>query len=404
MLLHSRHIFTELGEIDGVIEIENGRIVRIAEGDADGARDLGELTVIPGIFDTHNHGTQGYSLLDGEDKVFVGGLRGYMRGAASEGVTLIFPTFFSSTGVGPRTLELVALAAREADEKPCGARIGGLHFEGPFLNRVGEHGVRPEPLEIDLEFVRNTIRAANGKLRLMGVAPELPHSSELIHILTENGVAAAITHSDCDSTAARAAYDEGVTVATHLFNVMTGLHHRNVGGAGAAILDDRVFCEIICDGLHVCNDMLKILFMLKPTEKIMMISDCTGYSGAPAGTYKGFLRHSGTVIVDEQGFVREPGGRLRGSSKPVIYGIKNLVRNVGIPMEQALRCAALNPCVKYGWADRKGSLSVGKDADFVIIDSDFNVRETWLEGEKIYDCAEKNGIFNKETLNCLVRD
>ncbi|MEG1305302.1 MAG: amidohydrolase family protein, partial [Oscillospiraceae bacterium] len=326
-------------------------------------------------------------------------LRGYLKGVASEGVTLVFPTLFSALGVGENTLEVISLIAKVADGEIDGAKIGGIHFEGPYLNRVGEKGTRTEPLKIDVDFVKKIIESAGGKLRLMGLAPELPNSDKLIALLVENGVSAAFTHTDCLSEEAFAAFDKGITVATHLCNVMVGIHHRDVGGLGAAILDERVWCELICDGLHVTNNMIKLILRAKPNDHVMMISDCTGYSGAPVGTYNEFLGGSGTVIVDDKGFVREPGGRLRGSSKPVLYGIKNLTENIGLSMEEALKLSSLNPCKKYGYDATKGSLKEGKDADFVIIDDGFNALETFVGGKKVFDRkTEGDKIFNNELL------
>jgi len=404
MILRSRRIYAEYGLVDGFIEIENGVIRRIGSGDCPGARDIGELRIIPGIFDTHIHGTQGYSLWDD-----VSGpecdLQGFLKGAASEGVTLVFPTLFSATGDGEKALELLSAIGEQAGRPQDGATVAGIHFEGPYLNRVGEKGKRTPPAPIRLDLAKRMIEASKGQLRLMGVAPELPGAYELISLLLENGVNAAMTHSDCTSKEAFAAFEQGVSVATHLCNVMVGIHHRDVGGLGAALLDERVSCELICDGLHVCNDMLKLVIRAKGPDGIMMISDCTGYSGAPAGIYTGFPAHDEPIIVDEQGFVREPGGRLRGSSKPVLYGIGNLVENLGLDMGLVLRLAALNPCRRYGFGDRKGSLLPGKDADFVIISEDYRALETYAGGRKIFDRAlEGDRVFNQKLLENYRRE
>lgn len=404
MILRSRRIYTEYGPVDGFVEINNGVITRIGHGDCEGARDLGDLRIIPGIFDTHVHGTQGYSLWDDVMQNNCD-LKGFLKGVASEGVTLVFPTLFSATGDGDKAIDLIRLIASETGKEQDGATVAGVHFEGPYLNRVGEKGTRPKPGVIHLETVEKMLEAGQGQLKLMGVAPELPQAHELIDLLLEHGAKAAMTHSDCTSKEAFAAFERGVSVATHLCNVMVGIHHRDVGGLGAALLDDRVSCELICDGLHVCNDMLKLVLRTKPADKIMMISDCTGYSGAPAGTYFEFPASDTPIIVDAQGFVREPGGRLRGSSKPVLYGIGNLVENVGLDINVVLRLAALNPCRKYGFGDRKGSLLPGKDADFVIISDDYQALETYVGGRKVFDrAAEGDSIFNQNLLNTLRRE
>lgn len=402
MRIHSKRIYTESGAVDGVLTAENGRITAIGNGEAD--IDVGDMRIIPGIFDTHNHGTQGYTLWDDGGSDFGDNLDGYLKGLASEGVTSIFPTLFSASSIDDTTLNAISDIASYVGKDNDGAGVMGIHFEGPYLNRVGEKGTRTEPQKIDLDFVQKIIDSARGHLVLMGHAPELPDSDRLEKLLIDNGVNVAFTHTDCNSEQAFAAFDRGTSVATHLCNVMVGMHHRDVGGLGAAILDDRVSCELICDGLHVCNNMIKLILRAKDNGKIMMISDCTGYSGAPVGTYSGFLGHSGEVIVDADGFVREPGGRLRGSSKPVLYGIKNLVENIGVPLSHALELSSLNAARRYGFADRKGSLAVGKDADFVVIDDAYNAVQTYVRGRRVYDRAtEQNGIFNRAMLSFKIK-
>lgn len=405
MWIRSTRIYTEDGLLDGWMRIENGKIIQLGKGEKEDATNFGDLRVIPGIFDTHIHGTQGYTMWEeGEGGDIDFQLDGFLKGVASEGVTLVLPTLFSATGDGEGALDVLKKTADRVGKPQNGANVAGVHFEGPYLNRVGEKGLRPKTPTINLDFVRQAIEAGGGHLRLMGLAPELPQSYELIKLLTKNGVIAAFTHSDCNSSQAFAAFDQGITVATHLCNVMTGIHHRDVGGLGASLLDERVSCELICDGLHVSNPMIEIVMRAKPHEKLMLISDCTGYSGAPSGTYQGFLGHSGEVIVDDLGFVREPGGRLRGSSKPVLYGIWNLVENIGLEIEDALRMAALVPARKYGFGDKKGSLKIGKDADFVVISDDYKALETYVEGRRVFERAsEGDQIFNQQMLKHLLR-
>lgn len=397
MKLRSRRIYAESGVVDGVLDVRNGTIARIEPGDDPDARDVGDLAIIPGIFDTHNHGTQGYALWPSPD--FAAQLDGYLKALASEGVTSVFPTLFGGADRGELTLRAIEAIAVRVESPISGAQALGIHYEGPYLNRVGEKGTRSPAPVIDLGFVREVIQAARGHLRTMGLAPELPGSGALIALLLENGVTAAFTHSDCNAQEAFAAFDNGIRVATHLCNVMTGIHHRDVGGLGASLLDDRVSCELICDGLHVSNDMLRLVLRAKAHEKLLMISDCTGYSGAPAGTYDGLLGNEGVVIVGEDGIVREPGGRLRGSSKPVLYGIGNLVRHCGVPLEEAVRLASLYPAQCYGFGAQKGCLRPGMNADFALIDADFIAQQSYVGGELVFDrTTEGERVFNPALL------
>lgn len=406
MKYRSTRIVAAGGLVDGYIEIENRRFKGVFMGDCRGAVDLGNAMILPGLFDTHIHGTQGFLPCEGDGGDSEISLDGFLKGAASEGVTLIFPTLYGYEAHGEVDIEAVRQLAAYAKKTSdyAGAKVAGIHYEGPYLHRVGEGGADIPAAVIDLDFVKRMLDAADGSFKLMGLAPELPHSRELIELLVANGVTAAFAHTDCDSAAAFQSFDDGITVATHLCNVMVGIHHRDVGGLGAALLDDRIYTELICDGMHVCNNMLKLLLRAKPHDHIMLVSDCTGYSGAPGGRYESFWGDDGEIYIDKHGFVREKSGRIRGSSKSAMYGIRNLVENVGVPLYEAVRLASENPCRKYGIKER-GSITAGNYADFSVVDSDFNVMLTFVEGEKVYDAAAEAGnIFNKKLLAKRIGD
>ena len=282
MKLYSRRVYTASGCKAATIEIEGGRIVSVAEGacPAD-AVNYGEMRIIPGIFDTHNHGTSGFDLMEtgtdfSERKAIV---RGYLKGLAAQGTVNIFPTVSDAEGI-----RAVAEVARETVD---GANVLGIHSEGPWLSRVGEKGVRTPWPEVSIDAARELVEAGGGMLRLMALAPEIPGIDEVIDYLLSAGVTVAAAHSDNTYEAAHAAYGRGISVATHTGNVMTDMHHRDIGGLGAALTDSRVMCEVICDGMHICNDMLGIYFRIKDYGHFMMISDCTALSGAEPGVYDG---------------------------------------------------------------------------------------------------------------------
>lgn len=387
MKIHSTRIYMADGCKSGTLTIEGKKIVAFTPGCDPEAVDYGDLRIIPGPFDTHNHGTCGYDPGYGETEAErKASVKGYLKGLASQGTVNIFPT------VTPP--EAIAAVAAVHDEGPQdGATILGIHSEGPWLNRVGEKGVRGACPPVTLDAARAMVDMGRGHLRLVALAPELPGMEAVIDFFLSRGVTVAAAHSDNQYRAAMAAYDRGVSVATHTGNVMTGMHHRDVGGLGAALLNDGVECEVICDGLHICNEMLKIYFRIKSPERFMMISDCTPLSGAPAGRYKGFDPGM-DLNVTAEGFVLSDTGRLMGSSQPVLFDIGNLVNHVGVPLETCLRMACLNPARKYGFADRKGSIAVGKDADFVVISDDYKAQATYAMGRKVYDRALEGEIFN----------
>lgn len=391
MRLYSSRVSTASGCKSAVIEIDGAVIKSVEETPVcpPDAVDYGSMRIIPGVFDTHNHGTKGFDLMmHGDDRARHECVCGYLRGLASQGVTSVFPTISD-----PMMMRVVAHAARDGAGR--GAAIAGIHAEGPWLSRVGEKGVRTGWPEVSLDTARQMVEASEGMLKLVALAPEIPGIDALVSFFLEQGVTVAAAHSDNTYAAAKVAYDRGISVATHTGNVMTDMHHRDVGGLGAALLNDRVMCEVICDGMHVCNEMLDIYFRIKSPRFFMMISDCTAFSGAPAGRYSNSMVSEMTVT--DSGFVLSDTGRLMGSSQPVLFGIGNLVDHVGIPLEQCLEMACLNPARTYG-CTHKGAIASGMDADMVVVSDGWQAEATYVSGCKVYDRSADGEVFNEAFL------
>lgn len=374
--IYSKNIYLKNGKIEGSICIENGKIVEITNDIHENAKRYDGYKIIPGIIDTHNHGAYGWSMMDHPSKEEV---NEFLKAIASQGVTTVFPTTFPSVN------EIGVEGILEAGG--VGATIGGIHFEGPFLHRVGEKGVPVPKIDIDLEVAKNIIEACQGKLKVMGHAPELTNSKELIELLLKNNVKAAITHTNANATIAKRAFDDGITVSTHTGNVMTGIHHRDVGTLGMVLIDDRIMCEMICDGMHLSLDMVQLILKTVGYDRVMMISDCTQLSGLKPGVY-------GDIIVSEDGFVKTKAGRLVGSSQPVLKGIENLVEKLNVPLEKVIQMSSYNQAKFYN-LENKGYLDIGMDADFVIIDHDYSVIETYVLGKSVYKKGETEIKFNE---------
>ncbi|MBR2826000.1 MAG: amidohydrolase family protein [Erysipelotrichaceae bacterium] len=395
MIIHSRRVYTSEGEKDVFLRIEGRKIVEIMnEYDGDDVIDYSDHRIIPGIFDTHNHGTMGYGFMGVEKEKFAENLKGYLKGLAAQGVTSIFPTV---------PVEAIKTVADGMKEEQDGATIVGIHSEGPWLNRVGEKGVKTGWPEVSLETAKRMVEDGQGHLRLVAIAPEIPGIDPIIDYFLSQGITIAFAHSDDTYEEARKHLEGRFTVATHLGNVMSGLHHRDIGGLGACLQNENMTYEIICDGMHISNPMLKLYFMIHDYHRFMMISDCSQMAGAPVGRYKSMM--VGAVMnVTEQGFVLTDTGRLMGSSKPVLYGIGNLVENLHIPLETVIRMSSLNPCIKYGLADHKGSIAVYKDADLAVISDDYQAIATYAEGRKVYDRETEGDVFNKEFVKAYKLD
>jgi len=393
MRIHSNRIYTVDGCKAGVLTIEDGKFVAFEENGTACDVDYTNYRIIPGIFDTHNHGTCGYDptgsgLTDSE--AIKHNVRMYLKGCASQGTVNVFPTVMGVQGV--KEIYEVSL------EKNNGAKILGIHSEGPWLNRVGEKGIKTGWPTVDINVAKAMYENSNGTLHLVGLATEIPGMDEIIEYFLSKGVTLAAAHSDNQFKAANEGYDKGLSVATHTGNVMTGLHHRDLGGLGAALMRDDVTCEVICDGMHICNDMLKLYFKVKDYDKFVMISDCTPLSGAATGRYSAYGMD---VNVTAEGFVLTDTGRLMGSSQPVLFGIGNLVEKVGVPMETVLKMACLNPAIKYGYSETKGTIEVGKDADFCVISDDYKALNTYSCGKEVYNREKEGTIFNSAYIEGL---
>ena len=394
MIIYSKKIYVQNTLKAGFLEIENGKIKRFyddKEYNFEPDLDYSEYMIVPGIFDTHNHGGFGIRIdIASEEEI-----RLYLKGLASVGVTEVFPTTSNS-----EAMKKIAKIVKEGYE---GAKIMGIHSEGPWGARVGEKGVNTGYPEVDLDYAKEMVESSEGLLKLVDIAPEINNAQKAIEYFLANGVTVGMYHTNANYAQACRGIDWGISVVTHLCNVMTGLHHRDVGVLGCGLLRDELDCEIICDGLHVCNDMLNLILKIKDNDHLMMVSDNVQYCGAPAGRYLGINAAEGSdrkyINVTEEGFVLSDSGRLSGSSKPVIYGVKNIHQNLGMPLEKIIPMYSANPNRKYGFLDHKGSLENGKDADFIVIDKEFTVLYTYIEGRKVYDNKLEGVIFDKHFLD-----
>lgn len=387
--IKSSRIYFEDGIKDGILVIDKGKIAGFLSKDAtvDDVVDYGDLRIIPGICDTHNHGTYGYDLderFNNDEKKIKQNLRNYLKALTYEGVTSGLPT----------VTRCIKEMAEVKEEGYHGAAILGLHSEGPYLSRVGEGGRPEDHPDVDMEFVKKMWEDSNGLLKLVAMAPEIEDSDKARDYWLSKGVKLAYAHSDLKAEGARKAIDSGYRVSTHTSNVMVGIHHRDIGGLGVMLTDPRVECEVICDGLHVSLDFIDLMFRIKDKSRFMMISDSVSLAGIAPGRYdQGWFT---PLNVSEEGFVRDDDGRLLGSSKSVLYGIGNLVEKLHIPLEEVIKMSSLNPCTYYGFGDTKGSIKIGKDADIVVISDDYKALATYVEGEKVFDSSLEERVFNPE--------
>lgn len=417
-------IYAAAGKVDGYLLVANGRIAAIEPGPVPAALagveriDLPNARLIPGLIDLHIHGAGGWPV-EGAD---ADGLCQLARYLAAFGVTGFLPT---ASAYPLAELEALARATRTAmaagsradyrpltdDDRPWttghddgasfirtatsdGAAILGLHLEGPFLNPAQKGAMNinhfRSPSIPDMERL---LQAGGGAVRRVTLAPELPGALELIRYLADRGVAVAGGHTDATFAETQAGIEAGVRIANHTYNAMRGLHHREPGALGAYLVDDRVTCEVICDLRHVHPGALALLLRAVGPERMALISDAIPAAGMTPGHYRLYGRD---LYIDEEGFSKLANGTIAGSTKLMLDGLRNLVEQMGLPWEAAVRMAALIPAGLIGLADRKGSLAVGKDADMVAIGPGWQVEWTLVEGRVAWRPGDTAPALNPE--------
>ena len=333
------------------------------------------LTLLPGFIDVHTHGALGFEVMDA-DVDGLGRMAGFL---ARHGVTSFLPTTW--TGARDRTLAaLESIAEAMRRPRPQGtARILGAHMEGPYLNpvRAGAqdpaHMAPPEPGELE-RFLDL------GIVRLMTIAPELPANAAALDELTRRGITASAGHTDATYEQMVAAVDRGVRHATHTYNAMRPLHHRDPGTVGACLTIDALRCELIADGHHVAPAAIDALFRARGRDAVVLVSDAVRPTGLPDGDYR--LDHRTVQLRD--GAVRLPDGGLAGSVLTLDRALRNLAAATGHDPAELWPAASANAAESIGVADRKGRLDAGMDADLVLLDGEATVQAVLVEGEPAY--------------------
>ncbi len=366
----------------GVVLCEDGRISFVGSSNeaqpepASLIINAKEKIVMPGFIDTHFHGSGG-------DDVMANGAQGIRR--ISRALLRFGTTAYLATTIAARHEELMrsieeTIAAEEDD--PLAAEILGLHIEGPYIN-VKFKGAQPEWGIRDPNFdeCHQLLDAAAGRIKIMTIAPELPGGLEMIRMLKSAGVVASVGHSEADYDTALAAIDAGATRATHLFNAMSGVHHRKPGLAAAVLNEPGICAEMICDGVHVNPRMVSLAWKAKGRDGLALVTDATAAQGVGDGTY---------TLGDFQIQVRGPlctlmdGVTIAGSVLTMNLGVGNAIAFTGMSLIDAAQTASLAPAQACGVADRKGSIEVGKDADIAILYPDFSVAQTTRAGVVAY--------------------
>ncbi|MFC7327583.1 N-acetylglucosamine-6-phosphate deacetylase [Marinactinospora rubrisoli] len=371
VLVTNARLVTPDGVQDGWLRAERGRIAALGAGappDGAGGTDLGGRWVLPGGVDIHVHGGAGAAFTDADPEL----ARGIVEFNRRNGVTSVVGGLVAATPED--TLRQIAALAELADS----GELAGIYLEGPFIarSRCGAHD--PALLrEPDLREFDRMLKAGRGHVRMITVAPELPGALELIRAATGQGVVAAVGHTDAEYDTARAAFDAGATVATHLFNAMRPLHHREPGPIAAALGDERVTVELINDGVHVHPAAVRMAFRAAGPERVALVTDAMAATGLGDGEYTlGRLRvrvAGGRAIVVET-------GAIASSTIVLPDAIRRAVAEVGVPVEAAARAASTVPARALGLPG-VGELRAGYRADLLVLDEDLATAGVLAGGE-----------------------
>lgn len=382
--LSARQLFTPLERIDNpVLAIEDGIVAAVGPREAvaipPNARliDLGDSIIAPGFIDIHIHGGVGHDVMEGSDE----SLAAIERMMARAGVTSYCPTTVTAPMDDTlRALEALGNAIERAEKDdnrdPLRARPLGVHLEGPFLShaRRGVHSSLYLQPASSATF-NQMWDAAGGRIRVLTIAPELEGALALIADVSSRGVCVSIGHSNADLAQARAGIRAGARHATHVFNAMRRLNHRDPGLLGTILTDNSITADIIIDGVHVAPDVVDLFLRAKGAAGAVLITDGISATGMPDGTYR-----LGMYEVRVKDGFCESHGKLAGSVLTMDRAVRNAMKFGSMSLQDSVRMATLNPARLLGVEHRKGVLRSGVDADIVVLSPEGEVRQTIVGG------------------------
>ena len=378
-------IFAETGWIrNGSLLMEGDRIAGIypdpetgAGAAADRTIDAKGLSAIPGYIDTHVHGGGGHDINDGSESAILGTRDFHQR----HGVTTIVPTWMA---LSLPAIEQGLSSLRQVlpQNAPGKAEITKAHLEGPFLNPQ-YNGSQPvdQIIPIDDENVRIYERYRDVIARTT-IAPEYGHNLDYFPVIAALGIQISMGHSRATIGEAREGLQRGATSVTHLYNAMSQTHKEGpfrIGGlVEAGLTLDGLYAETICDGFHLPDELLRIAFRCKGPDRMLIVSDACLCAGMPSGTV---VRTGGVTFHVEDGIsMNETRTSFASSTTPIDGMVRHLIFDTGLPMDDVIRMSSATPAKLMGLYDRKGSITVGKDADINLVDARLNIVNTFCKG------------------------
>lgn len=374
--LRADRVFSDRGEIsDGCVEIADGAIAYVGLNRATDVPliDLGDSILAAGFVDLHVHGNGGAWWGESPEKD-----REIARRMALGGTTACLASLGGRRSL-EEVLDSIKTTAALVGQETEGSEVVGIHMEGPFINPEKKGAWMPEQLRRpNVEELRAMQETAGGAIKTMTIAPELPEALEAVVEARALGIRPAIGHTNATYEEAMTGIRAGMTMATHTFNAMRGLHHRDPGALGAVLASPEVDAELIADGQHVAAGAIEVLLAAKGSEKVILVTDNVAMAGLEPGKYgegpwKVRVEDDGVTLAD---------GTIAGSVIPFNRHVANAAEIAGLA--PALTMASDNPAGAIGLDARKGSLKAGKDADIVVLSPEFEVRMTVSRGRIVY--------------------
>lgn len=375
MIIQSTRVYYEEKLQPRQVVIEDGKIKSVLPyGLLEGAVDYGDLMILPGLVDVHNHGYDG---LD-SNHATVEWLTKWMEYLPTEGVTATLATISSV----PKEDLLQGLhSVKEYMASPVkGAHLLGVYEEGPFISEKF-HGAQDISSKITAskEVVDEFNEACGGHLKyVMMAVEELNEDYSVVDYCVSQGMKVCLGHTGATFAQCEKAIEHGATSFTHTFNGMRGLHHREPGVVGAAMYFDNCYAELICDGIHVEKHAANVLARIKGKDKLILVTDSVAIKGLKPGIH---VAKGRTTYIGEDGVGRLENGTLAGSCNKMNHILDFAIHDAGIDVTTAINASTINPCRMLG-INHKGLIADGYDADIAVFDDHFNAQAVYLLGEK----------------------
>lgn len=359
------------------LTIEDGKFGPILMEEPQDApiKDYSNSIVAPGLVDTHIHGYKSHDVMDNDFE----GIKVISEGLLSCGVTSWLPTTLTSSA---QLLNDVCETIGNHYQEVTGAKIRGIFLEGPFFTEKYKGAQNPKYMsDPSVEKLAKWHELSQGLVNKIAIAPERKGVKEFIEFAKSKGVYTALAHSDATYEEAAAAVEAGANIFVHIYNGMSGLHHRNPGMVGAALSLDKVFAEMICDGHHVHPAAARVVTRARGPQETVLITDCMRAGGMGEGQSR--LGEFEVVVKDGTARLKET-GNLAGSILELKQGVKNVVDWGLVSPAEALRMASLTPAQSVGIDSVCGRIAPGYEADFIVVSDQLELEATYLDGELRY--------------------